>query len=100
MAVTTSQVDRAERRIERTQMPQETLVYVSPDEYSEFTKPSCINCNQLFSRSIAEFQALKRSGQVRGNRDVPATVLQRIIDGILASPQVSEEDKAKVRPDD
>jgi len=96
MAVTTSQVERAERRIERPQMPEETLVHVSPEEYTEFTKPSCVNCNQLFTRTVAEFQAQKRSGNVVDKLDLPAPVLERILKGILASPQVSDEDKAKV----
>lgn len=100
MAVSSSRVEKVVRRTQRRELPDETVVRISTSEYSEFSKESCIDCNTLFSRSLTELSELRKQGGVVSKADLPVDVLERIIEGVLASPLVSETDKALIRRPD
>lgn len=71
----------------------ETVVEISPVEYAELKVASAVDCNDIFRRSLDEMAGLVRQRRVRYQHDLPADVLKRVRDAILASPVVDPEDK-------
>lgn len=96
MNVLTSKVENQRRRIIRRQLPAETLVEITPVEYSELTKESCVNCNQVFTKPLAEIIQLFPYMTKKPN-DLPKDLLRKILEGVEASPLVSETEKKLIR---
>ena len=91
----TSQVEKAKRRLQVNGLPPETLVDISPSDYPSLHFPSVIDCNypvkcrqQLFEMDFGSF-----------NRkvDMPMTIVNKIVSGILQSPLVTDEIKNLLR---
>ena len=97
LAVVSSQIEKVKRRIERKQLPKETFVEITESEYSDFTKDSCINCNQVFTKSIEELAQQFQRKEILAHTDMPAPHLSKIIDGTMLSPMVSDEDKSLIQ---
>ena len=96
LAVASSQVDKIRER--RRNLPPETLVEVIPSEYAGFTKPTLIDCNQVFELDRAELVSRYQAKSIRSHLDLPVDILNRVRDGILASPRVDEAYKELIRP--
>jgi len=96
LAVASSQVDKIRER--RRNLPSETLVEVFPSEYEGFTKPTLIDCNQVFELDRAELVSRYQAKSIRSHPDLPLDILNRVRDGILASPRVDEAYKELIRP--
>lgn len=96
LAVASSQVDKIRER--RKKVPPETLVEVQPEDYGSFTKPTVIDCNQVFELDRAELVARFKAKELRSHPDLPVSILDHVRDGILASPRVDEEHKERIRP--
>lgn len=99
MSVFTSQIEKQERAISRAGHPEETLVRIKPSDYSELTKDSCINCNKVFSKPLAEL-IQHWPDMEKKPIDLPTDILEQILTGIELSSQVSEEEKALIRGKD
>ena len=97
MVVASSQVDKVKERARRQNLPEATVVEISTQEYPEFSKPSCINCNQLFQKSLLELSNARKHRELRSQQDMPLPLMERIIAGCLASPLLSAEEKAMIR---
>lgn len=95
LAVASSQVDKIRER--RKGLPDETLVLVNPADYGAFTKPTMIDCNQVFELDRAELVARYQAQDLRSHPDLPSAVLNQVCDGILASPRVDEAHKDRIR---
>jgi hypothetical protein len=96
LAVASSQVDKIRER--RRNLPPETLVEVAPSEYEGFIKPTLIDCNQVFELDRAELVSRYQAKSIRSHPDLPVCILNRVRDGILASPRVDEAYKELIRP--
>jgi hypothetical protein len=68
----------------------------SPEDYSDFTKPSCINCNQLFEKSFLELSQAKRQRELRLHADMTTELPGRIVQGCLDSPLLTEAQKKMI----
>jgi len=97
MSVFTSKVENQKRRIRRANLPPETLIEISPQDYAELTKESCVNCNKVFTKSLAELAQLHPEMKKKP-LDLSSELLERILKGVEASPLVSEEEKKLIRP--
>lgn len=69
----------------------ETVVEISPDEYSEFTLPSAIDCNVVLEKPLAELVGMIQRQEVRYHRDLPSEIFAKIKAAVLASRLVSDE---------
>jgi hypothetical protein len=98
LAVATSQVEKVKARCQRKRLPAETVVEICPLDYQDFTKDSCVNCNQVFTKSLAELVDQWRRKEVRGQADVSEPKLKELIAGITASPMVAQEEKDLIAP--
>jgi hypothetical protein len=96
LAVASSQVDKIRER--RKNLPPETLVEVSPGDYVGFTKPTLVDCNQVFELDRAELVSRYEAKSIRSHSDLPGEILDRVREGILASPRVDEAYKELIRP--
>ncbi len=96
LAVASSQMDKIRER--RRNLPAETLVEVAPHEYEGFTKNTMIDCNQVFELDRAELVSRFQAKSIRSHPDLPLDILNRVRDGILASPRVDEAYKEFIRP--
>lgn len=95
LAVASSQVEKIRER--RRNLPPETLVEVVPGDYAGFTKSTLIDCNQVFELDRAELVSRYQAKSIRSHPDLPTDILNRVREGILASPRVDEAYKELIR---
>jgi hypothetical protein len=96
MAVGSSQIAKVQER--RKNLPPETLVIVEPAEYPDFSKPTVIDCNQVFELSREELVQKFKTKELRHHRDLPKAVLEKIWHGVHTSPRVDEVYKCMLPP--
>ena len=96
LLVASSQVEKAQKRISRKNLPPESLVVIDEAEYDDFSKDSCIDCNKLFNKSLEELCEQWRKKEVRAHKDLPRDLIERLMEGVKASPLISEEDKVLI----
>jgi len=94
MAVASSQVDRVLRM--NKHIP-ETVVQISPAEYSAFTCKSIVNCNYIFSKSVGELTEKLLEKNLRTHPVMDITLIKQLRTAAIASRQVSEEHKDLLR---
>jgi hypothetical protein len=97
MAVGSSQIAKVQER--RKNLPPETLVIVDPVEYPDFSKPTVIDCNQVFELSREELVQKFKTQELRHHRDLPKAVLEKIWRGVRISPRVDEIYKQMLPPE-
>ena len=97
MAVGSSRIAKVQER--RRGLPPESLVVVDPSEYPDFTKPTIIDCNQVFELSREELVQKFKAKTLRYHRDLPQAVLEKIWRGVRASPRVDDNQKKLIPPD-
>lgn len=90
LSVVTSQVDKVKRM--RQTLPG-TVVDLDPVLYEELSKPSVVDGNQLFPKTLEEFSGLFMRREIRHHKDLPAGLLKQIRAAIQASPLVAQEHK-------
>jgi len=96
LAVGSSQIDKVQRR--RAGLPPETLVVVDQSNYPDFSKPTIIDCNQVFELSKAELIQKFKARELRHHLDLPSDVLDKVWTGVRASPRVDEIHKRLLPP--
>lgn len=89
--VASSKVENVRRR--RAAQPPETLVEINPTDYTEFTKPSIVDCNAVFRMSLQELVDRWSRNELAPKNDLPQSLLARIREGVKLSPLVEEEAK-------
>jgi hypothetical protein len=94
LAVITSQV--AKVNAWRRTLPG-TTVEIAPSDYAELTKPSIVDCNVVFRKSLQELSEKITRGEIRAMRDVPPGILAALKRAIDNSPLVEEETKKLLR---
>ena len=95
LGVFSSQVESTKSR--RRNLPSETLVEVSPQDYSELTKDSIVDCNSPKYIQIEQLAEKMRCKELRHHSDLPEELSAQILQGILASPMVEEKIKKILR---
>ena len=94
-----SQVERRKQIIKQLGIPSETLVTISPSEYSSFSKDTVIDCNRVFEKTLQIIVEKLKQDELKVCRDVMSDViLQKLTAGILVSPQVSGNIKNMLKP--
>lgn len=87
-----SQVEKRKRIAQFLKFPENTLVMVSPSEYSIFKKESVIDCNRIFEKTIQSLVEKLENGQLKPCEQLmPKEVVKKLISGALASQLVSEQ---------
>lgn len=81
----------------RKNCPNETLVEITPIQYSGLTEKSIIDCNKVFPKQIDEITLLlsKKKLQVLPRMDL--RLVRKLRNGVLMSPLVAREIKTLLR---
>jgi hypothetical protein len=69
----------------------ETVVEISPLEYSDFTRDSIVDCNTVFEKSTGELQRKYDSRQLRVQAVIGPDILEKLRDAVLESDMVDGE---------
>jgi hypothetical protein len=94
MSCCTSQYPTMIRLLEKNNLPNETIVWVSPaDEENPFTKNTYVNCNEYFTYTIDEFKNLYESDKVKFTGEISEIHYEQILIGIQMSPLIDDETK-------
>lgn len=96
LTVASSQIDTVKRRCARE--PGSTVVEINEADYADFTKDSVIDCNSVFTKSLADLCSQWHRKEIVPKQDIPKDILERLKQGILDSRQVSEADKRRIIP--
>lgn len=94
LTVFTSQIEKV--RLRNRERP-ETVVEFGPADYAPLNRPTAVDGNAIFRRSLIEMADLVRSKEVRYHPDIPPTLLERLRKAVLASPVIEDEDKELIR---
>lgn len=94
LTVASSQIDTVKRRCARE--PGSTVVEINEADYADFTKDSVIDCNRVFTKSLADLCAQWHRKEIVPKLDIPKEILDRLKQGILDSRLVSEADKRRI----
>lgn len=94
LTVASSQIDTVIRRCSRE--PVSTVVEISEADYADFTKDSVIDCNRVFTKSLADLCSQWHRKEIVPKLDIPKEILDRLKQGILDSRLVSEADKRRI----
>ncbi len=94
LTVFTSQIDKV--RIRNCERPQ-TVVEFGPADYAPLNRPTAIDGNVVFRRTLAEMADLVRRKKMEYHPDLPPALLEKIQAAVLGSPVVDEEDKDLIR---
>lgn len=89
-----SQIEKRRHIAQKLGFPQETLVFVSPAHYKIFRKDTVIDCNRVFEKTSLFLIEKLEQGKLRVCREMmPETIIKNLIQGVLASNQISEKIK-------
>ena len=91
LSVFSSKVNQTKLR--RKNEPKQTIVELEPDEYSELSVSSVIDCNSLKELSTSELVVKYQSKQIIHCADLPNEIIKKIIEGVKASRLVSPKQK-------
>ncbi len=86
----TTQIDKKNEYLKRSGITEETLVIVTPKEYSGFTKDSAFNCNDVFDD--VKISDLIKKIEDCGSMNYPKmsiTLINKLKKAIKKSPRVS-----------
>lgn len=94
LACATSKVEKRKSIAEKLGFPQETLVFVGPSEYKEFSEQTVFDCNSIIEKSIQSLtDKLDAKELFLYKTEMPEEIVERLIVGVLMSPQVREGTK-------
>jgi hypothetical protein len=94
MAVGSSQVEKVRER--RRSFPPATLVVVDSGTYTDFSKETVFDCNQVFELGVEELVQKFKAGDLRHHKDLPQEILVQIWNGVRLSPRVDEVHKKMI----
>lgn len=95
--VVTSGIEKARNRIRQNGQPEETLVYISPSDYSPLDHDSVIDCNTPVKYSKYEFELNFGQLNARKRESMPQEITDAVVRGVLLSDLVSERIKKQLR---
>ena len=81
-----SRIDKVKER--RNNLPPETLVTVSPDEYLEFKYPSIFDCNTVYLDNIEHLIQRLVKKQLELKLEMNIQLVEQLRQGVIASPLI------------
>ena len=90
LTIVTSKIEKVHTR--NRERP-DTVVEISPKEYSEFKVLSAVDCNVVLEKPLSELVGLVRRKEVRYHKYLPPELLAKIKVAIQISPLVADETK-------
>ena len=89
LVTSTTQVAKRKEFVQRAGISEQTIVSVSPKEYSIFTAESAFNCNDVIEVGMSDLiQKVEDDGSMNYPK-LPDSILAKLIVGINKSPRIS-----------
>ena len=89
LVTSTTQVAKRKEFVQRAGISEQTIVSVSPKEYSIFTTESAFNCNDVIEVGMSDLiQKVEDDGSMNYPK-LPDSILAKLIVGINKSPRIS-----------
>lgn len=88
LCVATSQVERKLEYAKKVNFDEDTLVCINKGEYSEFTKDTVVDCNQVFEYNKEKIYDKLEDKKLKMCDDFPKDLVDKIILGLLKSRKV------------
>ena len=95
IGVVTSQIEKREEAARRNGFAPETVVRISPSEYAPLRVESAVDCNSVKKLERAFFDSI--TANAIPYADMPNAVVNRILEGVVKSDNVSESIKVLAR---
>lgn len=97
----TSQFETVSRYVETRSLPNETLVYLSPDNTENpFDRDTYVNCNdELKTYTLEDFENMYDNDSISYTGEISDSQYQQILTGIHYSPLIEEEVKEEIPKD-
>lgn len=95
IGVITSQIEKREDAAKRNGFAPETIVRISPAEYAPLRVESAVDCNSVKKLERTFFDSI--TANAIPHPDMPSNVINRILEGVMKSDNVSESIKALAR---
>ncbi|MBT9548479.1 MAG: hypothetical protein IV090_24005 [Candidatus Sericytochromatia bacterium] len=90
----TSQIEKRRERIQALGYPEETLVFVSPQDYPLFTKNTVFDCNTAFEKTVQALVDKCERGKLRVCTELmPDLIIQKLREGLKSSPKITRKIK-------
>lgn len=97
LVCSSTQIDNTRRL--RKDCPSETLVEITPNQYSGFSKRSIIDCNDVSVRSIEEIADMLSRRKLQIKPVMGLRLVRKLREGVMLSNQISNRIKALLQPD-
>lgn len=82
-----SQIEKVKRR--RLNCPATTLVEMTPADYSSFTKPTIIDCNEVHEHSIDDLVGMRGKYDLRTKPEMDTAIVATLRQAVCASPLIT-----------
>lgn len=93
-----SQVEKRKDIAKKLGFPTQTLVIVSPGEYRLFKKQTVIDCNRAFEKTAQSLIDKLKDERLKVCTEImPDEIVKRLVQGVLASSQVTEKVQEMLR---
>ena len=94
LVVPTSQVKKLKQLLkESPSNDSNTFLFLENNDYSDFTKPTCINCNKLREEPIELIEKKYLERDIELKKDMPKSILIQIIKGCILSKTIKRGKK-------
>lgn len=97
LPVITSKIEKRERFIKGSKLPENTLVRISPSEYRELSLESAVDCNSTLKLTLAELRSKLKNKEAKEMTALPEDIVKKLVCGVLASPRIPEQVKDMLR---
>ncbi len=87
MVCSTSKLDKVRLQNINNKLD-ETLIEVSPSEYSEFSTISIFDCNSVFLKTVSELVSKLSDGKLKLKSKIPDNILEKLRTVVKASPVI------------
>lgn len=74
----------------RVNCPSETVVIISPVQYTVFKYKTIIDCNTVFEKTIDQLVEKLSQGKLRSNDEMDLSLVGKLREGVIASPLIEE----------
>ncbi len=83
----------------RSNCPDETLVEITPTQYSGFSEKSIIDCNDIFQKGIDEIARMFSKNKLQIKPVMGLRLVRKLRQGVILSPLVANEIKTLLQTD-
>ncbi len=90
-----SQIDKVRQR--RKTCPEETLVYIDPTRYSDFSGDSIVDCNSIHEKTVEQLVDKLARDELRLKSEMDVSLIEQFRQGVLTSHLIEHRIKKSLQ---